>query len=151
MMRRVEHTPSHPITQLALRFLALTAVRSGEVRGMLWTELEDDVWVIPSERMKMRREHVVPLSTQARAVLEIIRPLTGRGPLVFPNTRWAHKPMSENALGYLINRAGYAGQHVPHGFRSSFSSIMNERRPEDRAIIDLLCRSEWRSRHACAA
>ncbi|MBS1093870.1 tyrosine-type recombinase/integrase [Gluconobacter wancherniae] len=138
MMRRIEHTPSHPITQLALRFLALTSVRSGEVRGMLWTELEDDMWVIPPERMKMRREHVVPLSTQARAIIQIIRPLTGRGPLVFPNARWAHKPMSENAMGYLINRAGYAGQHVPHGFRASFSSIMNERRPEDRAIIDLM-------------
>ncbi|MBS1087309.1 integrase arm-type DNA-binding domain-containing protein [Gluconobacter sphaericus] len=138
MMRRIEHTPSHPVTQLALRFLALTAVRSGEVRGMLWTELEDDVWIIPSERMKMRREHIVPLSTQARAIIEIIRPLTGRGPLVFPNARWAHKPMSENAMGYLISRAGYAGQHVPHGFRASFSSIMNERRPEDRVIIDLM-------------
>ncbi|WP_035730434.1 tyrosine-type recombinase/integrase, partial [Gluconobacter thailandicus] len=99
MLRQVEHTPSHPVTQLALRFLVLTAVRSGEVRGMLWDEIHGDMWIVPAERMKMKREHIVPLSAQARAVLEVIRPLTGRGPLVFPNARWAHKPMSENALG----------------------------------------------------
>ncbi|GEM18347.1 hypothetical protein NBRC3293_2844 [Gluconobacter oxydans NBRC 3293] len=86
----------------------------------------------------MRREHEVPLSRQAREILEAVFLLTGKGPLVFPNNRWAHRPMSENALSDLLQRAGYSGRHVPHGFRASFSSIMNERYPSDRAIIDLM-------------
>lgn len=77
--------------------------------------------------MKMKQEHVVPLSRQAVAVIAAVRSLTGRGSLVFPNARHAHSPMSENAIGYLLNRAGYHSRHVPHGWRASFSTIMNER------------------------
>lgn len=138
MLQRAEAIPSHPTTVLAMRFLALTSVRPGEVRAMPWHEIDSDIWHIPKERMKMRLAHDVPLSRQALEVLDAMRALTGRGPLVFPNARWAHRPMSENAIGYLLNRAGYAGRHVPHGFRASFSSIMNERRPDDRAVIDLM-------------
>lgn len=140
LFRQVEATPAHPVTLLALRFLALTSVRPGEVHAMGWHELSEDrsVWLIPAERMKMRREHEVPLSRQAREILEAVFLLTGKGPLVFPNNRWAHRPMSENALSYLLQRAGYSGRQVPHGFRASFSSIMNERYPSDRAIIDLM-------------
>ena len=59
-------------------------------------------------------------------------------PYVFPNERNAHKPMSENALGYLLNRAGYHQRHVPHGWRATLSSIMSQRFPADRAMIDLM-------------
>jgi integrase len=88
--------------------------------------------------MKMKREHVVPLSRQALAVLAAIKPISARAPYVFPSTRWARKPMSENAIGYLLNRAGYHQRHVPHGWRATFSSVMNERFPADRAVIDLM-------------
>ena len=69
--------------------------------------------------------------------------LTGSGRLVFPSARHLHHPMSENALGYLLNRAGYHGRHVPHGFHAAFSTVMNEwanqhGRPDDRAVIDLM-------------
>lgn len=142
VLRRAEAEPAHPVTKLALRLLALTAVRPGEIRGAAWAELEDlgsdePLWRIPAERMKMKRDHLVPLSRQAVAVIEAVRPLTGRCPLIFPNARHAHKPMSENAMGYLLNRAGYHSRHVPHGWRATFSTIMNERHPEDRYIIDL--------------
>ncbi|WP_454882583.1 tyrosine-type recombinase/integrase [Sphingomonas oryzagri] len=88
-------------------------------------------------------DHLVPLAPQAVAVLRIVRGLTGSGALIFPNSRHISKPMSENALGYLLNRAGYHGRHVPHGFRAAFSTIMNEwaqreGRPVDRAVIDLM-------------
>ncbi|MCP1245197.1 integrase arm-type DNA-binding domain-containing protein [Acetobacter cerevisiae] len=136
MIADVESIPAHPVTILAMRFLALTAVRPGEVRAMPWAEVNGDVWEIPAERMKMKRPHVVPLSRQAMETLAAVRNLTGRGPLVFPNARWAHRPMSENAIGYMINRAGYSGRHVPHGFRAAFSSIMNEKLPHHRMIID---------------
>lgn len=138
MMRCVEQVPAHVVTKLALRFLALTAARPGEVRLALWSEIDADKWVIPAERMKMRRPHVIPLSQQAMDILDVLRPISGGSPYLFPSSRWIKRPMSENALGYLMNRAGFAGRHVPHGFRSSFSSIMNERCPADRAVIDLM-------------
>lgn len=133
-----DRTPAHPLTKLALRFLSLTAVRPNEVRGMRWDEVKDNLWIIPSERMKMRKAHTVPLSIQALDILDVVKKFTGRGGLVFPNSRTIMKPMSENAMGYLLNRAGYKNIHVPHGFRASFSSIMNEKYPNDRNIIDLM-------------
>src|SRR3546814_20300877 len=69
---------------------------------------------------------LVPLSHQTVSVLRALWPLTGACSLVFPNNRHPHRPMSENAIGYLLNRAGYHGHHVPHGFRASFSTIMHE-------------------------
>ena len=69
-------------------------------------------------------------------MIEALRAITGRGPLVFPNDRWAHKPMSENAMLYLLKRAGYSGQHCPHGWRASFHTIMAERYQGD-ATVDV--------------
>jgi integrase len=140
VLRDAEAIPAHPVTRLALRLLALVVVRPGELRGARWEELPAgaEVWRVPAERMKMKRDHVAPLSRQAREVVEAVRRITGRGPLVFPSTRHAHRPMSENAIGYLLNRAGYHGRHVPHGWRATFSTVMNERYPRDREVIDLM-------------
>ena len=141
MLTKVEAEPAHPVTKTGLRFLALTIVRPGELRAARWDEFIDldgkePIWRLPASRMKMKSEHWVPLSAQAVAVIEAMRPLSGRGPFVFPNARHAHKPMSENALGYLLNRAGYHQRHVPHGWRAAFSSIMNERHPGDHDAIE---------------
>ena len=151
ILRAVDATPAHPVTKLALRILALTAVRPGTLITTPWSEFDtidlgQPVWRISSQRMKLRqamkddesRDHLVPLSTQAVEAIAALRRLTGRGPLAFPNTRHAHRPMSENAIGYLMNRAGYHHRHVPHGWRATFSTAMNERFPADRAVIDLM-------------
>ena len=143
MLRAAEAIPAHPVTRLGLRLLALTAVRPGELRGARWEEFQGldgcaAVWEIPEERMKMKVPHAVPLARQAVEVIEVIRRISGRHPIVFPSARHAHRPMSENALGYLLNRAGYHGHHVPHGFRAAFSSIMNEAYRMDRQVIDLM-------------
>jgi len=149
LLRDAEATPAHPVTKLALRLLALTVVRPGVLRGTPWTEFPenaDPIWRVPAERMKLKKQHKqdetrefwVPLSRQALEIIEVMRALTGRGPLVFPSARHAYRPMSENAIGYLLNRAGYHGKQVPHGWRSTFSTIMNERFVEDRAIVDLM-------------
>lgn len=138
MMRHVEALPSHPVVKLGFRFLALTGVRSNEVRGARWSEVQGDEWVIPAERMKMKRGHAVALSHQALEVLDAVRQFSGRFDLVFPSAYKSNKPFSDMTFSMLLKRNGYAGRHVPHGFRSSFSSIMNERRPEDRAIIDMM-------------
>jgi integrase len=156
MIITAEEDYARPITRLALRFLALTAVRPSELRGARWEEFEDlngrePLWRIPSARMKGnldRKEeadgdHLVPLTSQAVAVLRVLWPLTGGGELLFPSNRHTHRPMSENAIGYLLNRAGYHGHHVPHGFRAAFSTIMNEwaerhGKEHDRKVIDLM-------------
>lgn len=156
MIIAAEEDNARPITRLGLRMLALTAVRPSELRGAEWAEFEDldgklPLWRIPSARMKgdldrkeeVGGDHLVPLPPQAVAVLRAAWPLTGGGPLVFPSNRHAHRPMSENAIGYLLNRAGYHGHHVPHGFRAAFSTIMNEWAerhgdPHDRKVIDLM-------------
>ena len=143
VLARVEATPAHPVTKLANRLLALTVVRPGEIRSVRWCEFEDldgpaPLWRVPAERMKAGREHLVPLAGHAVQVLRAAQRLTGRGPLVFPNARHAHRPMSENAIGYLLNRAGYHGRHVPHGWRATFSTVMNERHRADRQVIDLM-------------
>jgi integrase len=151
MLQKAEAEHAHPVTKLALRILALTAARPGPHAATPWSEwtgLDPDnpVWTIPAERMKLRlhqkddeeRDHLIPLSRQAVEAIEALRTISGRGPLAFPNTRHAHKPMSENAMGYLLNRAGYHHKHVPHGWRSTFSSVMNERYPADARIIDLM-------------
>lgn len=156
MIVDAEEDFARPITRLALRFLALTAVRPNELRGARWDEFEDlngaeALWRIPAHRMKgdverkeeLGGDHLVPLTPQAIAVLRAIWPLTAQGTLVFPSARDLQKPMSENAIGYLLNRAGYHGHHVPHGFRAAFSTIMNDwaersGKDHDRKVIDLM-------------
>ncbi|MEP0236205.1 integrase arm-type DNA-binding domain-containing protein [Roseibium sp.] len=150
IIRHVDQTPAHPVTKLAHRLLLLTATRPGTLTTTRWVEFDDldpsnPVWIIPASRMKLRlhlkddetRDHLIPLPRQAVETISALRTLTGRGELVFPNTRHAHKPMSANAIGYMLNRAGYHHRHVPHGWRATFSTVMNELRPTDRQIIDL--------------
>lgn len=112
---------------LACRLLALTWTRTAELRGMLWKEIEGDVWRIPAGRMKRRRDHVVPLSRQALGIIEKMRARSKGSEYVFPNDRRLDRPMSENAILYLLGRMGYGGKMTGHGFRSVASTWANER------------------------
>ncbi|MFN7754981.1 MAG: tyrosine-type recombinase/integrase [Holosporales bacterium] len=116
------------LTRLAIRLLMLTFVRTAELRGAVWSEfdLEKAEWRIPAERMKMRDNHIVPLSRQAVAVLKQIHYITGKRPLVFPCSRNAFKPMSENTILYALYRMGYHRRATGHGFRATASTILNE-------------------------
>jgi integrase len=151
LLHKIESGGAYPVTLLASRFLALTAQRPGAIRRARWEDMrgidsDAPVWHIPAEQMKLTVErkgddafdHVVPLSAAAVEVLRAVRKLSGRGALVFPGQRHAHRPLSENAIGYLYNRAGYHSRHVPHGWRAAFSTVMNERRPADRQVIDMM-------------
>jgi len=123
-------------TRLALRLLVLTFVRPGELRGARWEEIDLDAkqWRIPAKRMKMKSEHLVPLSKQAIAILEELKPFTGQYELVFPGGRSRHKPMSENTLLFALYRLGYKDRATPHGFRATASSILNEQNFNSDAI-----------------
>jgi integrase len=112
---------------LACRLLALTWVRTGELRIMEWSEIEGDTWIIPAGKMKRRREHVVPLSRQALAVLDEMKNRARPGArFVFSAQHRADRPMSENAILYLIARMGYRGRMTGHGWRSVASTWANE-------------------------
>ena len=110
---------------LALRMLAYTWVRTGELRMMKWCEIEGDLWRIPKEKMKRKREHLVPLCSQALELLKELRTRT-RSDYVFPGARSDDRPMSENAILYLIGRCGYEGTMTGHGLRTVASTWANE-------------------------
>lgn len=117
-----------PTTKAALRLLMLTALRPGELRGLRWTELDEDAAElrIPGERMKMRAPHVVPLSRQALEVIKGQRAISGTGDLMFPSPFYPGKPLSENTLNSALARMGYKGAHTAHGCRAVFSTVANE-------------------------
>ena len=109
--------------------MALTFVRSGELIGARWDEIELDKkqWRIPAERMKMKTPHIVPLSDQAIAVLEKIRDLAADETLLFPSELRDGKSMSNNTFMYALYRLGYHSCMTGHGFRGIASTILHER------------------------
>jgi integrase len=116
-------------TQCALKLAPLVFVRPGELRKAEWSEfdLEGAIWRIPGERMKMKAPHIVPLSTQAVAVLRELQQLTGSGHYVFPSVRTTSRSMSENTVNAALRSLGYGKEDMTgHGFRSMAASRLNE-------------------------
>ncbi len=111
---------------LACKLMAYTWTRTVELRMMLWSEIEDDVWRIPKDRMKRRRDHVVPLSKQALRILEQMQLRSRGSDYVFPADHRVDRPMSENAVLYLVHRMGYKGAMTGHGWRTVASTWANE-------------------------
>lgn len=157
VLSKVEAQPGHPLTKLASRLLALTAVRSGVLRMAETKEFEgldgaSPIWRIPAAKMKLvveRKEDaafefIVPLAPQAVELVKIAIEFTGADmPLIFRSVRHPRKPISDSTISKAYREAGFSGVHVPHGWRSTFSTIMNElaaveNRVGDRAIIDLM-------------
>jgi integrase len=116
-------------TMCALRLAPLLFVRPGELRAAEWAEidLEAAQWNIPAERMKMREPHLVPLPSQAVAILCELHALTGRGRYVFPGARSPKRPMSNNAVNAALRRMGYDKNTMTgHGFRAMARTILDE-------------------------
>lgn len=163
LIRDSDRAGASPITRSASRFLALTAQRPGMVRHMRWDEIHhvdwsrpdeptpDALWLVPAAKMKQELDlredeafdHHVPLSGAAVEVLRAIRLLTVKSPMPFPGSLDIRKPMSDATISNLYEREGWKGRHVPHGWRSSFSTVMNGRAERlypgaDRLVIDRL-------------
>lgn len=116
-------------TRCALRLAPLLFVRPGELRHAEWAEFDMDAaeWRIPAHKMKMPEAHVVPLPTQAMAILRELHPLTGRGRYLFPGLRTIGEPMSENTVNAALRRLGYDKDTMTgHGFRAMASTRLNE-------------------------
>jgi integrase len=129
LMRAIDDYQGAFVTRCALRLAPLVFTRPGELRKSEWAEfnLEEAEWRIPAARMKMREPHIVPLSRQAVAVLQDLRPLTGRSLFVFPSVRTPLRPMSDNTVNAALRRLGYAKDEMTgHGFRSMASTLLNE-------------------------
>ena len=129
LLRAIEGYTGDPVTCAALRLAPLVFVRPGELRAAQWQEIDLDgaVWRIPGERMKMGAAHIVPLSSQAVAILRDLQPLTGTGRYVFPGMRSASRHMSENTINAALRRLGYGTNEMTgHGFRSMAASRLNE-------------------------
>lgn len=143
-LKALEGYQGHIQTKLGLKLLALTFVRSGELRAAEWAEFDfkRPEWRIPAERMKMGVEHIVPLSSQAIAVLDELKKLTGRSRFLFPNQTKPDICMSENTMLYALYRMGYHGRATGHGFRATASTILNEQGWKPDAIERQLAHAE---------
>ncbi len=138
LLRKIEGYQGTPVTRLAIKLLALTFVRTGELIGAKWEEfdLEAGEWRIPAERMKMRTPHIVPLSKQAIQILQVLHGVTGHSKFLFPGERDHSKPISNNTILKALERMGYKGRMTGHGFRGLASTILHEK-DFDHAHIEL--------------
>uniref|UniRef100_UPI00404727F2 tyrosine-type recombinase/integrase n=1 Tax=Limnohabitans sp. TaxID=1907725 RepID=UPI00404727F2 len=129
LMRSIFNYSGHHCTVAALKLSPLVFVRPGELRTAEWTEIDLDAaeWRIPSIKMKMKADHIVPLCTQAVAILIDLQAITGHGKFVFPSIRTGERPMSENTINAALRGMGYAADvHSAHGFRAMARTIMDE-------------------------
>jgi len=125
---RLEKDNGHPVIKLATKALIHTFVRTGELRQAKCPEfdLNERLWRVPAERMKMGVEHLVPLSGQVLDLLEEVREHTGTREYVFASPNHPRKPLSENGILQCLYRMGYKGVATGHGFRATASTILHE-------------------------
>ncbi|ELQ6243476.1 tyrosine-type recombinase/integrase [Cronobacter sakazakii] len=127
-VKALENYEGSLVTKYATQLLMLTGVRTIELRAAEWKEfdLDNALWEIPKERMKKRRPHLVPLSTQAIDILKKLHTITGHYTLLFPGRNDVRKPMSEASINKVIKLLGYHGRLTGHGFRHTMSTILHE-------------------------
>jgi integrase len=129
LLRAIAGYEGHFVIKTALQLSPLVFVRPGELRAMEWNEvdLENAMWSIPGHRMKMSSDHIVPLSTQAVALLQDLHLVTGDRQLAFPSLKGEGRPLSENTINAALTSMGYDGtRHRAHGFRASARTMLDE-------------------------
>ena len=129
LLRAIDGYQGQFVTCCALKFAPLVFVRPGELRQAEWVEIDLDraEWCIPAERMKMKEPHIVPLSSQALAILRELQPLTGNGRYLFPSPRTLDRPLSDNGILSALRRMGIAKDEMTgHGFRAMARTVLDE-------------------------
>jgi len=145
LLRAIHSYSGHFGTRCALMLAPLVFVRPGNLRKAEWQEfdLDEAQWRIPAEKMKSRRPHLTPLSTQAVAILRDLQSLTGRSRYVFPSVRTGDRPMSENTVNAALRRLGYTKNDMTgHGFRHMASTLLHEQGFRHEAIERQLAHAE---------
>jgi integrase len=129
LLKSIEGYNGDHVVRCALKFLSLTFVRTSEIIGAQWDEIDFDKqeWHIPAQRMKMKRPHVVPLSRQAVEILQSLKPITGDKTHVFYSSRSKSRHISNGAFLNALKRTGYQGKMTGHGFRTIARTILNEK------------------------
>ena len=138
-LETIDASPAVLAAKLCMRFLILTAARSGEARGAQWSEFDLDAaaWTIPGTRMKGGRQHVVPLSDPALATLHEAEQLRDDSGLIFPSPRKRGRPLSDMSLTKLLRDCGLADRATAHGFRSAFRDWAAECTDASHAVMEL--------------
>lgn len=140
LIRAIRGYSGHASTCNALKLAPLVFVRPGELRHAEWSEIDLDkgVWTVPSSKMKMGAEHIVPLSRQAVEILRQQQAISGHVNYVFPSIRGQGRPMSENTVNAALRGLGIdSGTHVGHGFRASARTMLDEQLKQPVAVIEL--------------
>lgn len=140
LLRAIDTFDGSFVVMCALRLHPLVATRPGELRHAEWAEIdfETATWSIPAGKMKMKLPHIVPLSTQALAILQELHPLTGTGKYVFPSTRSTARPISDNTMNAALRRLGFTKEEiVSHGWRAVFRTLADEVLQERTDIIEI--------------
>ncbi|SFU86435.1 tyrosine-type recombinase/integrase [Halomonas korlensis] len=125
-LRALADSPSKMIVRTAAWMVVRTASRPGMVRWAEWDEIEGDVWRVPGQKMKMRRDHVVPLPRQVLENLKALRPMTGRSRYLFPGEGAKSPVISDMAINTAFSRIGYRGRMTGHGSRHTAKTLLSE-------------------------
>ena len=149
LLRDIDNYHGGVSVSFALKLAPYIALRPSELTGGEWLEVDLDrcVWVLPAKRRKLSQarkkanravdDFIVPLSKQAVRILSELKQYTGNGRLMFPSNRGNDRPLSENALRVALRTMGYSNEdHTGHGFRGSFSTMMNELEPQSKVMIN---------------
>lgn len=128
LMRPLVRSNLSVSTRCLIEWQLLTLVRPSEASGARWAEIDLDVnlWTIPAERMKAKREHIVPLSLKTLEILEVMKPISRHFEYIFPSRNDPKQPMNSQTENAALKRIGYGGKLVAHGLRSIASTAMNE-------------------------
>jgi integrase len=137
LLRAIEKYPASD-TRLGLKLLSILFSRPSELREAKWEEfdLEKGTWLIPASRMKMGKEHKVPLARQALELLQELKLLTGHSPYLFPSRSSKNKPKSDTVFIEALKRMGYGGKQNPHGFRHIASTILNNQFSDKPQVVE---------------
>lgn len=135
LLRAIDNYPT-PDMRIGLKLLAMLFCRPSELREATWAEFDLDsaVWNIPEQRMKKRREHIIPLPSQSVRLLQELKPLSGHSDYLFPSRSNSHKPKSDTVFIMALRRLGYEGRQTPHGFRHIASTLLNNKGFDERHI-----------------
>ncbi|MCH7331914.1 tyrosine-type recombinase/integrase [Acinetobacter modestus] len=135
LLRAIDNYPTSDM-RIGLKLLAMLFCRPSELREATWAEfdLDSTVWNIPEQRMKKRREHIIPLPSQSVRLLQELKVLSGHSDYLFPSRSDSHKPKSDTVFIMALRRLGYEGRQTPHGFRHIASTLLNNKGFDERHI-----------------